>query len=484
MRILKCSLKKKLIAVLVFIVVLIISMAVLFSYNIISSINSTMYLSRSKQLSSMSSEMLDSNKVKTIRDRVMEIYNNTDNRVSSEDWGSPEFDEYLHLYDSVSESNEFKETQKLLRTIQDNNGLWAVYLVWLDEKSDTTIYLVDAAYEDNCKPGCFDNGMYEVDREALKNPKNGIAPDITNTEEYGWLVASGSPIFADGELVAFVGVDISMNQVMSERNHFLFVSCGALSLLALIAIIISIIMIDKMIVRPINLLSDTSKKYWSGENTSVRNEFSQIQINTGDELETLSDSMKQMEQNINENITKILETTQMLIQTRKHAEEMNYAANVDALTKVRNKRAYDIEIQHINDEINDHDINVGIAMIDLNYLKLTNDIYGHEQGNIALQTLCKTICNTFYHSPVFRIGGDEFVVILRNSDYENLDELKVRLDKKLFMLQAGKKPGEGVSAAVGYAIYDSKIDKNMDDVFKRADHEMYEQKKRMKAERK
>ena len=111
-------------------------------------------------------------------------------------------------------------------------------------------------------------------------------------------------------------------------------------LLAAVFIALSIILIDRTIIRPINKLSDTSEKYWKS-GTSIRNEFSQLQIHTGDEIETLSNSMKQMEQNINEQFTKILETTQKLVTTRQHADEMDRIANVDALTKVRNKRAYD-----------------------------------------------------------------------------------------------------------------------------------------------
>ena len=90
------------------------------------------------------------------------------------------------------------------------------------------------------------------------------------------------------------------------------------------------------------------------------------------------------------------------------------AANIDALTKVRNKRAYDLEVQRVEQELRDGKTDVGIAMIDMNFLKRTNDIYGHEQGNASLQKLCQTICGVFKHSPVFRIGGDEFVVILEN----------------------------------------------------------------------
>lgn len=477
------SLKKKMIFILICMVIAIITVVSIFSFQIIDRINRTTYISRAKQLAATAAESLDAEKVKQIRDETMAIFNKTENRVSSDDWGSDAFHEYLRLYDSVSESESFRTVKEQLRIVQDNNDLSAVYLVWLDPESESTIYLADAAHEDNCPPGCFDPVLYDVDRAALEHPENGIEPDITNTKEYGWMVAAGSPVFCNGELVAFAGADIDMNIVMAERARYVFQSSAALAVLGLLAIIIGGLMTDRMIVRPINTLSETSKKYWSGHESGVRHDFSNIHIRTGDEIEMLSNSMKQMEQNINENISKLMETTQKLITTQEHAEQMDRAANIDALTKVRNKRAYDAEIRKLNDEISRGNTDIGLVMIDLNYLKLTNDRYGHEKGNEALQTLCGLICGTYRYSTVFRIGGDEFVTVLKGQDYENIGELKREFEVRMAELNDGKKPGEGVSASAGYAVFDPEKDRTIEDTFKRADYEMYRRKRQMKAVR-
>ena len=476
------SLKKKITILIIFIIVAIILMAGLFCYRGLTDSTRVSYVSRSEQLAATTAAILDPLRVKHVHDQVMEIYHATpmEERVSSEDWGSPEFEEYLKRYEAITETEDYRLIHSQLRMILDCNHLQAAYLICFDTETESTIYLVDGSYEDVCLPGCFDPVMYDVDHEAMKHPENGIAADVTNTEEYGWVVAAGSPIFADGELVAFAAADISMNEVMAERNRFLTIAFVALLVLALVAIIISIFLIDRTIIRPINKLSDTSKKYWNGETSEVRHEFSQLNIHTGDELETLSDSMKQMEQNINEHITKLLETTRKLISTRELADEMDRMANIDALTKVRNKRAYDLEIARLDQEIQNGKTACGLAMIDLNYLKQTNDTYGHEKGNEILQLLCQTICFVFKHSPVFRVGGDEFVVILENHDYEHLEELKEQFEQELQRLRDS---GEPISAAAGYALYDPAVDRNIESVFQRADALMYERKKQMKAER-
>lgn len=479
----KYSLKTKLTILIVVMIVVIIMLASLLSYRNITDINETMYIDRAEELSSTAATLVDPQQVKTIRDEVMAIFNATEDKVSTDDWGSPEFDAYLENYAAIIETEEYQTIQSQLRTIQDANNLQAVYIICFDLETESTIYLVDASYEEYCPPGCFDSIMYDVDKEAALHPEIGIAADVTNTPEYGWLVAAGSPIFMNDELIAFAGADISMNRVMAQRNQFLLQALIALIVLAVAFIVLSVVVIDRMIIRPINKLSDTSEKYWSGETSAIRHDFSELQINTGDELEVLSNSMKQMEENINEHLAKILETTEALRTTRRHAEEMDRAANIDALTKVRNKRAYDLEIERINRDIKEGNTAYGLAMIDLNFLKKTNDTYGHEKGDIAIKNLCQTICRVFLHSPVFRIGGDEFVVVLANHDYENLDDLKEQFESEILKCQSGENPWDRISAAAGYALFDPEIDNDMESVFKRADQRMYERKNQMKAAR-
>ena len=90
-------------------------------------------------------------------------------------------------------------------------------------------------------------------------------------------------------------------------------------------------------------------------------------------------------------------------------------------------------------------------MIDLNFLKVINDTYGHECGNAAIKRLCKLVCKIFAHSPVFRIGGDEFAVILRGSDYENIEKLVAEFNESTEIMEADDslQPWEKISAALG-----------------------------------
>lgn len=149
----------------------------------------------------------------------------------------------------------------------------------------------------------------------------------------------------------------------------------------------------------------------------------------------------------------------------------------DGLTNVRNKLAYleylaDLEVMIEKGELKAY----GIVVFDVNGLKTVNDTLGHEAGDEYIKSACRIICVQFDHSPVFRVGGDEFVAILKGSDYEKRDELVASFRKTI---DENIKKG-AVIVASGLAVYDPASDSNYNDVFKRADESMYEQKRALK----
>lgn len=164
---------------------------------------------------------------------------------------------------------------------------------------------------------------------------------------------------------------------------------------------------------------------------------------------------------------------------------MSKLATRDSLTGIRNKTAFDEQKHVLEQDRSLEDFKFGFAMIDLNNLKLINDNYGHDKGDIAIMDLSRIVCKIFAHSPVFRIGGDEFVVVLKDRDYRNIDDLVAQFKEELEDLSSNKRlePWKRISAAIGYALYDKENDKNTSSVLSRADQEMYKCKRAMKATR-
>ena len=149
-------------------------------------------------------------------------------------------------------------------------------------------------------------------------------------------------------------------------------------------------------------------------------------------------------------------------------------ANRDALTGVKNKHAYvqaEMETDRLIAEGKSPDFAVMVA--DVNGLKHVNDTQGHHAGDEFIKAACKVICTTFKHSPVFRIGGDEFAVIMKGSDFDEREALTAQLNDKM---RANRCAGL-VTAATGISEYIRGKDMRMQDVFERADNAMYENKK-------
>ena len=153
-------------------------------------------------------------------------------------------------------------------------------------------------------------------------------------------------------------------------------------------------------------------------------------------------------------------------------------ANKDALTGVKNKHAYVSAETQLDNQIEvDGDVEFAIAICDINGLKQVNDEQGHSAGDQFIKDACMMICHAFDHSPVFRIGGDEFVIILRGQDYENRADIIYSLAE----LQKENRKNGLVTIACGISDYEPLKDLNVQDVFERADVLMYENKKRFKS---
>lgn len=157
-------------------------------------------------------------------------------------------------------------------------------------------------------------------------------------------------------------------------------------------------------------------------------------------------------------------------------------ANTDGLTGVKNRLAYEKAEEIMNSEITSGVMNpFSICVFDVNNLKKMNDKYGHEAGDELLCDASKMICSFFSHSPVYRIGGDEFAVILIGADYFDRKTIISAFRKKCL---ANNKKSDSVVIACGLAEYDFNKDKLLEDVFARADKEMYLNKKKLKENKK
>jgi diguanylate cyclase (GGDEF)-like protein len=217
------------------------------------------------------------------------------------------------------------------------------------------------------------------------------------------------------------------------------------------------VVLTRRLIKPLKELTEATKKVQEGE---YRFSFS---IHTNDEIGVLSDSFKAAAEHLNQYMVRIREL-----------------AYIDSLTGVKNTTAYNEEVQRIDGSLETRNEEFGLIVFDVNDLKKINDSMGHKAGDMLLKNACQLICRTFKHSPVYRIGGDEFVVILRGEDYVNRDELIERFYKNM---EHTTFEYEGtiwhVSVAHGLAVWE-KNDMSFAKIFSRADSNLYKRKAEMK----
>ena len=158
-------------------------------------------------------------------------------------------------------------------------------------------------------------------------------------------------------------------------------------------------------------------------------------------------------------------------------------ARRDELTGVKNKNAYhelEKSVQTSIDKGMDF-LTFGFVVCDANNLKKINDTEGHVAGDEYIKKTALLLCDIFAHSPVFRVGGDEFVVFLSGNDYVNREMLMAKLRTQV---EANLQTGSGPVLASGMAEYMPDEDSLVADIFDRADKEMYDNKQALKKKEK
>ncbi|MBP3569328.1 MAG: diguanylate cyclase [Lachnospiraceae bacterium] len=158
-------------------------------------------------------------------------------------------------------------------------------------------------------------------------------------------------------------------------------------------------------------------------------------------------------------------------------------AYTDVMTGARNKTAYEDEVEEINQEIREKRAKFALVMFDINNLKPTNDTYGHDEGDKLIIVSVALMQKVFGKENVFRIGGDEFAVLLRHAEADMYQQKMKEFSNGLDSLNAEENFVWGdIKIARGATVYDFKEDAVYGDVFRRADALMYENKKKQKGQ--
>ncbi len=158
---------------------------------------------------------------------------------------------------------------------------------------------------------------------------------------------------------------------------------------------------------------------------------------------------------------------------------LSVLSKTDELTGTFNRRAYCEIVKKYEAQYRKDGSDFVLYMIDLDDFKIINDSYGHEYGNIVLQSICKSLTLVAAdNSVLFRYGGDEFVML---HQIHNMDEIE-KMQKRILSAVDSPRNIDGmnmtIKASVGYALYSET--QYLNALIERADQRMYNMKREHK----
>lgn len=282
-------------------------------------------------------------------------------------------------------------------------------------------YIFDTDLSDN---GAFlgDLRAYDTTQKSVKDALMNFTMD--KSLEYGTHTDIYVPIKSSYNIpVAYVVAGISVDSIKKEQEQYLIWLVMIVTGVAFVFGILLIFYMNRSIITPINMMTSAAVSYAKNlKEDSQTSPLQQLSIQTGDELERLCESLKTMENDILISSVNLVNAT--------------WNSNHDSMTQLYNKRYYWELLPQLENEKN-----IGVIYMDIDNLKLMNDRCGHDLGDEVIMNAADLIHNyEIAGAECCRVGGDEFVMIIRNTTLEEVDDLVVRLreDKNNVLSNASK----------------------------------------------
>ncbi len=287
---------------------------------------------------------------------------------------------------------------------------------------------------------------------------------------------------SSGEYVALLCADMDISEINEFIRNSSIVNVILILSLGVIFIILFFVWSNINIARPLQKLEKTVSTFayqHKGKEDVDSIVIEDPGIHTNNEIESLSNSVVKMSKDMQRYVRHIIET-------ESRARALSEMANTDTLTGLQNKNAFETFINSVDERIKAGSTEYAVIIIDLNNLRELNDTYGYERGNAYIKMSSNIICHVFSHSPVFRIGGDEFAVVLKGEDFDNRLSLVDEATDLFHVAENNENvdPWERLSCAIGIADFEVGTDRSIKDSINEADKNMYSIKRAMKAERK
>lgn len=389
-----------------------------------------------------------------------------------------------HIPDYLSGSYdemEYHHTQeKLNRIAEACSEVYYLYAYQIPAEGSTATVIFDT-----------DTGHIEADElgdpyemepglvQVIGKLRQGQELDpVTDNTKWGYLMTCAKPLIdSSGVCQGYLFVDFNLTDIRSENGSFIRDLFFIVFLLMLVVLYFGMRAVAVRITTPIEkmYLCLSGFRYSSDEDRKENiRKLKALDIHTNPEIQSLYESL----------ISSTEDSYTYLHEYEKATEELDVVrekAMTDELTGFGNKAAFMEKAEVYQEKVRSGEaVELAVIIADINNLKYVNDTFGHKRGDEYILGCCGIIKGICRESTVYRMGGDEFLILLENRDYMARKQIFQKLEKRFRDSYADKSRDEWMrySAAIGMAEYQG--EKDIADMCKRADVQMYEAKEEFK----
>lgn len=315
------------------------------------------------------------------------------------------------------------------------------------------------------------NYIYDTDGKTLGDRLeydsyiNSVKADLINCRN-SWTV------YRNGTLCVFQPLrtveDKSAGYIIAEINEPFngrYVLCAGIAFAFILVVTTAFIVLFNMYIKkklfvPIGKFVETARSLTGGNHSSFKDSPDAFEENRDDEIGQLGKELKKMFLSINSNVENLSKAV--------------YDANHDGMTQTLNKRCY----QNMTPVFRKCD-SICIIYFDVNNLKLMNDTLGHEKGDMVIKRASEYIKEfTGQNDYCFRMGGDEFLMVMTNCTFRRIDEVIEKLEADApFILNRDSDP---MKCALSFGYSYAKGEYSYDELLTEAEENMYTKKAELK----
>ncbi|WP_295154661.1 diguanylate cyclase domain-containing protein [uncultured Ruminococcus sp.] len=401
---------------------------------------------------------------KQIEARMLDVANTAADMVNG--------DTIANMTNADVRSPEYNEVLTELRLFQTNIELSYIYCV-RRESEDNYIFVIDPDMEDPAEFGEDIPVTPELKTAAGGKPAVESTP---HTDEWGTFYSAYSPVFdSSGKVVGIIGVDFNAewyNKIMSTN--------GA------VAVILAMVALCMGIVLSAIIMSENRKRFYEVlvNMKELERETERldgiIMKSSIKKLDMLPDSesalLKTLAAGEDQPKTRHHEYDELSDNIRaiynKLSKYLNYIDKevyTDSTTGVNNKAAYRNRIQELDVSITTGKADFSVAFFDINGIKKIYTHYGFEAGDRLMYECAKLLKDVFGKKNVYHVTGDEFVILIENTNWYDMEKYFKKFDKEIEFYNGQHQQDNLLSVAKGTATYDSEKHRNYRQVFVEAE---------------